>query len=307
MSEINKGDFKKTDSESYDEVSDQYDRFVGLFSAKLPARLIELANIKQADKVLDVGTGSGIVALEVSRQLGKEGNVVGIDLSEGMLTTARTQAKQLGLNNIEFKSMDAERLDYEDNSFDSLVSLYALRHFPHPDLALKEMYRVLRPGGKMAIAVGSSPSLSTLDGWIAGGRHAYSLGLQIMGKRLIACNYLDLLIDKHLPKPTELEITQWSNEHSHFTGSVVSLTESVGFKSVKSEWLGQQAIIETVDDFWDIQITFSSKARKRMATASESNFGLIKDEFTKNCQKVMSRGGTLVYPTGTLFVHGVRP
>ena len=65
--------------------------------------------------MLDVGTGSGIVALEVSRQLGKEGNVIGIDLSEGMLTTARTQAKQLGLNNIEFKSMDAERLDYEDN------------------------------------------------------------------------------------------------------------------------------------------------------------------------------------------------
>lgn len=300
-------DFKIADSTSYNNVSDQYDRFVELFSARLPALLIAMAKIKPSQQVLDVGTGTGIVALEVARHLAGTGRVLGIDLSEGMLATAETKAKQLKLHNIEFQSMDAEALEYNDNSFDVVVSLYALRHFPHPEIALKEMYRVLRPGGKIAIAVGSSPSLLTVAGWLAGLRYVYNRWLQFQGKRLIACNYLDSLIDRFLPEPGALEVTQWSHEHSHFTGSVVKLAKLAGFDQVQSKWLGQQEIIETTDDFWDLQITFSSKARKRMAQTSTAEFQEIKKEFIKTCDEVKARGGKLIYPTGTLFVYGKRP
>lgn len=298
--------FKIADSASYNDVSEQYDRFVKLFSAPLPALLISMANIQPSQKVLDVGTGSGIVAMEVARHLTDAGFVMGIDLSEGMLATAEAKAKQLQLHNIEFQRMDAEALKYTDNSFDAVVSLYALRHFPHPQTALKEMHRILRSGGKIAIAVGSSPSLLTSAGWLAAARYVYNRWLQSQGKCLIACQYLDSLVDRFLPESSEPEVAQWTHEHSHFTGSVVNLVKSAGFEQVQSKWLGQQHIIETTDDFWNLQITFSSKARKRMAQASETEYQRIKDEFIKKCGEVKARGGKLIYPTGTLFVYGER-
>jgi ubiquinone/menaquinone biosynthesis C-methylase UbiE len=107
----------------------------------------DTAGIKVGNKVLDVGCGTGVLAREALRQVGQEGHVVGLDLNEGMLAVAaRTEPK------IEWRRGDAAYLPFEDKSFDVVVSQFALMYFPDRAICLKEMWRTLVPGGRLAIA-----------------------------------------------------------------------------------------------------------------------------------------------------------
>lgn len=96
-------------------------------------------------KILDVGTGNGSLALLLAR-MGHD--VVGIDISEGMLSVARKKAKERGVNP-DLRIGDAESLDFEDECFDAVVSRIVLWTLPHPDKAISEWGRVLKPGGKV--------------------------------------------------------------------------------------------------------------------------------------------------------------
>jgi SAM-dependent methyltransferase len=107
----------------------------------------DAAGIRRGNKVLDVGCGTGVLAREALRRVGQEGRVVGVDLNEGMLAVAaRTEPK------IEWRRGDAASLPFEDGSFDVVVSQFALMYFPDRVASLREMWRTLAPGGRLAIA-----------------------------------------------------------------------------------------------------------------------------------------------------------
>ena len=98
--------------------------------------------------VLDVGVGTGICLPHYTRASG----VVGIDLSEPMLRKARKRATEFKLTNIErLAVMDAEDLDFPDNSFDAVVAQYVVNTVPHPEAALAEFARVVKPGGEIIL------------------------------------------------------------------------------------------------------------------------------------------------------------
>jgi SAM-dependent methyltransferase len=107
----------------------------------------DAAEIRRGDKVLDVGCGTGVLAREALRRVGEEGQVVGLDLNEGMLAVAgRTEPR------IEWQRGDAASLPFEDMSFDVVVSQFALMYFPDRVASLREMWRTLAPGRRLAIA-----------------------------------------------------------------------------------------------------------------------------------------------------------
>ena len=125
--------------------------FVPALFAQWVPKVADAAHIQPGQHVLDVACGTGILAREVISRTGSSGDVVGIDSSPGMLTIARQLAP-----GIEWQEGVAESLPFPDQSFDAAVSQFGLMFFRDQCKAVREMLRVLAPGGRLAVAVWDS-------------------------------------------------------------------------------------------------------------------------------------------------------
>jgi arsenite methyltransferase len=115
-------------------------------------RLVELAVLPAGARVLDVATGTGWVAMAVAQLVHPTGAVVGVDLAPEMLAYARQKCVALGLPNVAFQEGDAERLDFPDQCFDVVLCASALFQVPNMLAALREWWRVLKPGGHVGFS-----------------------------------------------------------------------------------------------------------------------------------------------------------
>jgi SAM-dependent methyltransferase len=108
-------------------------------------------------RVLDVATGTGLVAVEAGRRVGPSGTLLATDFLSAWEPFVRATASAAGVTNVKFASMAAEALDLPDASFDAVYCQFGLMFVPEPIRALREMRRVLRPGGRIGVAVWSVP------------------------------------------------------------------------------------------------------------------------------------------------------
>lgn len=121
--------------------------------APAQAELLAMASLAPGEKVLDVACGTGLVSLQAARTVGPLGHVLGVDLSGQMVEAAGRRAVGCGLLNVDFARMDGETLDLPDAGFDAALCALGLMYMPEPEQALREMRRVLRPGGRVGLAV----------------------------------------------------------------------------------------------------------------------------------------------------------
>lgn len=297
--------FKTRDASSYDPLAEQFDGFVSRFCAPFAEHIVQLAGAAATARILDIGCGTGMVALRAAAAVPR-GQVLGVDLSEGMLHTARTKATRAALPRIDFQKMDAEALALEDESFDVVLSLFALTHFPDPLTALKEMRRVLVPGGRLVLGVGGGPLLFSSAGVVAGVRRVHRGFLEWRGLQLTAPHFLDALTLKHLGDAAEAEETAWAGRWAR-AAQVRRLVNQAGFQPGTLDWREQHVTLRTPEEFWQIQATWSTISRKRLSGGSPEKLTALRKEFDRTCHSVLSRGGRLAYPLGAFYVSARRP
>lgn len=113
---------------------------------------VAMAEIKKGDTVLDLGSGAGFDCFLAAARAGKEGKVIGVDMTTEMVEKARANAEKYGYGNVEFKLGDIEELPLEDGSFDIAISNCVINLAPDKEKVFRETWRALRPGGKMFVS-----------------------------------------------------------------------------------------------------------------------------------------------------------
>ena len=142
MTDSDRGQVNTSAAEVYDAF------FVPALFQEWTGRMADAAQLQAGQRVLDVACGTGVLARTAAERVGVDGHVIGFDINEGMLAVAEKNAAH-----IEWRQGAAEKLPFDDNSFDAVISQFGLMFFEDRALALREMMRVLRPGGRLAVAV----------------------------------------------------------------------------------------------------------------------------------------------------------
>lgn len=192
-------------------------------------RLVEQVPVMTNQRVLDVATGKGAVLFPLAEKIGPSGRVLGIDISEQMLKEASIAVEKRRLDRIELLQMDAEQLDFPDNSFDVVFCGFALFFFPSVSKALSEFKRVLKPEGYLAVSTWGKDS------------------------------ELDALINKEidsLQRTVSLAITPlWSREALQRT------LATAGFKNTKIIEEAKDFFHDTPEEWWNSLWTHGIRAK----------------------------------------------
>jgi demethylmenaquinone methyltransferase/2-methoxy-6-polyprenyl-1,4-benzoquinol methylase len=219
----------------FDSVAPKYDLMNDLMSMGLhrawKAFTLMVANPREGDKVLDIAGGTGDLALAFSKKVGKSGQVVHTDINEAMLRTGRNRLLDAGVS-LPTLVCDAEKLPFPSNHFDLVSVAFGLRNMTHKDVALAEMSRVLKPGGKLLVLEFSkvAPPLAKAYDWYSF-KILPKLGQLVAGDDA-SYRYLAESIRMH-PGQDELKSLMKNNGFGHvdyhnMTGGLVAL--HVGIK-----------------------------------------------------------------------------
>ena len=117
----------------------------------------EIVDVKETLNVLDVACGTGDFTIEIAQKVASGSVVTGVDISEGMMAVGKEKIRKAGVS-AELYVADCEDLPYADGTFDRISVGFGVRNFEHLDVGLKEMYRVLKPEGRLVILELSVPS-----------------------------------------------------------------------------------------------------------------------------------------------------
>lgn len=151
---------KQQVADMFDNISHKYDFLNHFLSLGIDIRWrkkgIKLLKEIQPKQILDIATGTGDFAIEALKL--NPDHVIGVDISEGMLNVGREKLKKRKLDDrITLTSGDSENLPFEDNKFDAIIVAFGVRNFENLEKGLSEMFRVLRPGGKVVVLEFSKP------------------------------------------------------------------------------------------------------------------------------------------------------
>ena len=236
---VNKAEKQARVADVFTSVAKKYDIMNDLMSFGIhrlwKRYAISLSGVRAGQHVLDIAGGTGDLAKVFSREVGRNGKVVLSDINAAMLEVGRERLINAGCNNVDFVLANAETLaPFDDNSFDLLTKSFGLRNVTDKDAALKSMYRVLKPGGRLLILEFSKPVFEPLS-------KAYDLysftALPIMGKLIAndseSYQYLAESIRMHPDQQTLKQMMQQAGfencDYHNLTAGIVAVHR--GFKA----------------------------------------------------------------------------
>jgi ubiquinone/menaquinone biosynthesis C-methylase UbiE len=218
-------DIKKNIADLFDKVSPVFDSSGPRYFAFFGQRMVEEAGIKDGQRVLDVASGKGASFFASAEKVGPTGEVVGIDIAEGMVKEINLEIERRDIHNAEVLLMDAENLQFNSESYDHVLCGFGLFFFPNYKVALEEFKRVLKVGGSFAFTT-------------------------FMSKSDDSFAWLGELVDKYLP-PFEDE--QQENEGPVFDTEegLYKILKEAGFNNVRVLCEEKNFLYKDEQEWWD--------------------------------------------------------
>ena len=175
---VDREEYKRTSLENWQTMASGWERRradIEHVTRPVTEWMVRALDPQRGDTVLELAAGPGDVGYAAAALLGDEGRLISSDFSSEMVEVARRRAAELGLENVEHRVIDAEQNELADDSVDGVLCRFGFMLMPDPAKALAETRRVLRPGGRLSLAVWSAPERNP---WISiGGRILGELGL----------------------------------------------------------------------------------------------------------------------------------
>jgi ubiquinone/menaquinone biosynthesis C-methylase UbiE len=250
-----------------------YDRAFGSVSRQTVRPLLDAANVGPGMRVLDVCTGPG---MSVQAALDCGAHAVGLDFSQAVVDLAR-RLVPAG----EFHQGDAQALPFPDNSFDAVVCAYGIIHVPVPEMALREMLRVVRPAGRVAVSVWDSTTPNNGFGMIYAAVRAHGS--------------LDV------PVPHGPDYFQFSTEEK-MRGA---LTE-IGFSHVETAFVDQRWRVQSATQILEAMRSGTVRARAVLAAQSEAATTDIRQFIEKTLTDLANPAGGFDVPLPALIGSGAK-
>lgn len=177
---------KQMIEQMFDDAASAYDRTGPSIFTEFGSRLIELLPMTPGARVLDVATGTGAALLPAARRVGPDGQLTGVDLSGEILKEAENAVRLEGFTNVELRKMDAEHLEFADQTFDIVICALGLFLFPDMETALNEMYRVCKPDGLIGVSMFGLPPIPFDPGMTVFFQQAVEYGEGVMMPQQLA-------------------------------------------------------------------------------------------------------------------------
>jgi ubiquinone/menaquinone biosynthesis C-methylase UbiE len=260
--------FKENEQLAWDLCAEEYDRCLSQPFAAFSRELIGLAGLQRGQRVLDVATGNGLAAFMAAELVGPDGRVIGIDLSQTMIELARRRSMEQRTSNVEFLTMDAERLDFPDGSFDTALCALGLMLFPHPEIALSEMRRVLNRDGTVAISVFGRGSRVAL--------------------RALMDPFIPLM-----PPPPQRGPSIFGFGRSE---ALKEILDRVGFSEITVEEQTHVLEFETPEQIWDIPLSLGRLAQMHSRLPEEARQELKEEVFQIARERYLGQRGGFELP-----------
>ena len=157
---IDLDEYRKSSHETWERTAGNWDserQFIHSATAPVNERMVERLDPQRGDTVLDIAAGTGDTGYLAAAAIGEEGRLISTDFASAMVDAARGVSAELGLENVEHRVLDAERMDLDDSSVDGVLCRFGYMLMADPGAALRETRRVLRDGGRLCFAVWTAP------------------------------------------------------------------------------------------------------------------------------------------------------
>jgi len=250
--------------------------------APISAALIRSAQIRSDQRALDVAGGAGEPSFEIAATVAPQGYVICTDVVAEMVTAARRLAERQAIHHIEFASCSANSLPFDDASFDAAVSRLGAMFFEDAVSALREMLRVIKPGGSLALAVWSDRERNPF----------FSIVTDVMAH--------------YIPTPPEDEDAPGAFRFAQ-RGKLSALLAQAGAISVQEQVVDfQMEAALTPAEFWRLRSELSDSLRAKVARLSADELAQVIEEVERRVAAFFSEG-QLSLPAQVLIVTGKRP
>jgi ubiquinone/menaquinone biosynthesis C-methylase UbiE len=247
--------------------------------APITRALIEEAQIREGDRVLDIAGGMGEPSLTIAETVGPHGAVVCTDVEAGMVAAAQREAEKRGAKNITFQQSPAESLAFEADSFDVVVSRLGAMFFTGVDAAISEMLRVTKPKGHISFAVWHDRDLNPFFHAVTG------------------------VMSRYVEYPPEDPDSPGGFRFSDH-GKLAAILERCGASNVKERLFAFHIEAPlSLEEFWTIRSEMSDSLRMKLSVLSESKVQQIIND-VKDAVQIFFQEGHMKIPAQVLIVTG---